>query len=477
MTGVTKSDKYDLVVLGGGSAGMTCTVTALGMGARTLTVENAGRLGGECSWTGCVPSKTLIHLAELAHQFRTHGAPEDFIAKFCSESMEKTRKTTAEIASGAHGQQALVDMGAEIVFGNPKFVDEHKIEIDGEVIEARFAVICTGSNPAVPNVPGLRDANPLTNQNVFDIEKPPDSLIVIGGGPIGIELAQAFHRLGTKVTVLGRNKRILPKDDIELTDSLLEMLREEGLDIRTSVALERVEVVDGRKKCHFKCDGEDCKVEADEILVAAGRKANLDNLGLENIGLEANPKGLKLNKHLQSDRNWIYAAGDSTGQYLFSHAAEYEGIVAVKNALLPINESVNYRWMPWATFTDPELAHLGMTEEELDEKGARYRVYRGYFRDDDRAQAELSGRGMVKLISTVSGRLLGAHILGPRAGELMNELVIAAKKGASMSDIGLAVHIYPTLGQVVQHTAVYWFAELGDKPWVKYLFEKFTRKT
>jgi len=477
MSPKTKSKKYDLVIIGGGAAGMTCTVTALGLGARTLTVENTGRLGGECSWTGCVPSKTLIHLAELAHLFKIHGAPQDFIDKFCADAMRKTREKVKEIASGAHGQAALIDMGAEIVYGNPKVCGEHKIEIDGEEIETRFAIICTGSDPVIPPVPGLRECNPLTNKNIFDLEKPPKSLTVIGGGPIGIELAQAFHRLGTKVSVLGRNAKILPKDDHELADELLEILRDEGIDIKTSVSVEKVDTANGLKKCHYSCDGENCSVESEEILVATGRKANLDSLDLACAGLKSNPKGLKVNQYLQTDINWIYAAGDVIGQYQFAHAAEYEGIIATKNAFFPVKEKVNYRWFPWATFTDPEPAHIGLIEEQLKEKGARYSVYHGKFEDDDRARAELKSKGQVKILSTKSGKLLGAHILGHRAGELMNEFVIAAKKGATMSDIGLAVHIYPTLGQAVQHTAVYWFAELGDKPWVKYLFRKFTRKT
>ncbi|MBI2300638.1 MAG: NAD(P)/FAD-dependent oxidoreductase [Armatimonadetes bacterium] len=466
---------YDMVVIGGGAAGICAGAAAAGLGARTLVVDKSGRLGGECSWSGCVPSKALLHLASVVHLLRRHGAnpqADELVARALGE----TRRITVRIAEESASQAFLEHLGAEVRYGVPRLTGPQRLEVDGEAVRARRVVLATGSSPRLPDLPGLDEAGYLTNQNLFDLDSPPASLVVLGAGPVGIEMAQAFARLGTRVTILTRGQRILSHDDGELALQLTECLVAEGLRFVFGVRLERVEVVDGLRRVHFRRGEESGWADGEAILVAVGRRSNVEDLGLDTVGVAVLPAGLQVDRGLRTSQRWLLGAGDVVGRYQFSHVAEDEARVAVRNAFFPVPGRINYRWAPWATFTDPELAHLGRTEEELQREGAAYRVYRCAFANDDRARTDDAAKGQVKLLATPLGKLLGAHVLGPRAGEVVNEIILGVKKGANVRDLAMAVHIYPTLGMATQRAADQWFEEAAAKPWVQRGLRLFTRR-
>ena len=467
---------YDMIVIGGGAAGISCGAAAAGLGAKTLVVDAAGRLGGECSWTGCVPSKALLHLAEDAWRLRLYGADQQ-AALLAANALTETRRLTAKIAADSDSHSFLVDrMGAEVVYGHAELAGPQRVTINGKLKAARKVILCTGSSPLLPEIPGLDPDRVLTNQNLYDLDTPPARLVILGAGPIGLEMGQAFLRLGSRVTVLTHGPRILSKDDADLSEELAEYLEAEGMVIERNASIQRVEHDASDVTVHFEQAGHPNSVTGDQLLVAIGRRANVAGLGLESVDIAPAPAGPALNPYLQTSQPWLYAAGDIKGHHQFSHSAEDEARIAVRNALLPLGQKADWRHTPWCTFTSPELAHLGPTEDELVTAGRRYRVHRWSFADDDRARTDGQAVGQVKLLATPSGRLLGAHVLGPRAGEVLNELVYAARKRGSVADLAFTIHVYPTLGLAVQRAADQWFEELMEKPLIGSLMRRITRR-
>ncbi|MCK5767697.1 MAG: NAD(P)/FAD-dependent oxidoreductase [Candidatus Atribacteria bacterium] len=386
--------------------------------------------------------------------------------------MDYVRETTRNASKASKARDLLTRYGVEIIFGNPKFLDNHHLEIDKLNYQAKKFIICTGSSPAIPKINGLRRGY-LTNQTIWKLKKLPDSLLVIGGGPIGIELAQAFHHLGTRVTLFNDLNRLLIHDDAELAEDLTTYLKNEDGNIHLNYPVDRI--IKGGKGWQVSMkDDKNISQPGEHLLIALGRKANVEDLSLEAANISYNRKGIKVNRYLKTSAPNIWAAGDCIGRYQFSHIAELEAKLTVRNALLPLNTSINYQGAPWTTFTEPELAHLGYTEEECKEKGLNFRVYRQSFEHDDRAITEGTAYGKVKILTTPLGKLLGAHILGPRAGELMNELVLAKRKKLNIYDIGLTSHIYPTLGLALQRTTDEWFADWGSKLMIKWLLKLMT---
>lgn len=473
-----KNRNYKLMVIGGGAAGLVASVAAGAIGVKTALVEK-NQLGGECSWTGCIPSKTIISLGNLIYKAnhlpwkkRKVNQTNIPFVNYKNKVMDYVRETTRNASKASKARDLLTRYGVEIIFGNPKFLDNHHIEIDKLNYQAKKFIICTGSSPAVPKINGLRRGY-LTNQTIWKLKKMPDSLLVIGGGPIGIELAQAFHHLGTRVTLFNDLNRLLIHDDAELAEDLTTYLKNEELNIHLNYPVDRI--IKGEKGWQVSMkDDKNISQPSEYLLIALGRKANVEDLNLEAANISYNRKGIKVNHYLKTSAPNIWAAGDCIGGYQFSHIAELEAKLAVRNALLPLNTSINYQGAPWTTFTEPELAHLGYTEEECKEKGLNFRIYRQSFEHDDRAITEGTAYGKVKILTTPLGKLLGAHILGPRAGELMNEFVLAKRKKLNIYDIGLTSHIYPTLGLALQRTTDEWFADWGSKLIIKWLLKLMT---
>ncbi len=333
-----------------------------------------------------------------------------------------------------------------------RFIGPNRVEVNGEVRRGRRIVIATGSSPFVPPIDGLAEAGYLTNEAMFSLDALPGHLAILGGGPIGIEMAQAFRRLGSKVTVLMRGDTILPNDDPELAAMLQSRLVEEGIYFLTNSELLRVDKTEGRRQLTIKlASGEESHLVVDELLVATGRKANTGGLELTAAGVEVNRQGVVVDEHLRTSNRRIYSCGDVCGPYRFTHMAEYQAGVVITNALFRFPKRVDYSQVPWVTYTDPELAAVGLSEQQAKAQGLDVEVLRFPFRDIDRAVVEGATVGLTKFV-VHKGKILGATILGPNAGELLHEIVLAMKSGSSIGKISAAIHAYPTLSQIHRRT-------------------------
>ncbi|MCB2192515.1 MAG: FAD-dependent oxidoreductase [Deltaproteobacteria bacterium] len=448
---------YDVGVLGGGSAGLTLTSGAAQLGAKVLLIEKEPHLGGDCLHYGCVPSKTLIKSASVYHLLKTSarfGLPKvsppvvDY-----SQVVGRIKEVIAAIQEHDSAER-FCKLGAQVRFGQARFVDEHTVDLDGQRISAKSWLISTGSSPAIPPVPGLAETPYLTNKDIFYMERLPQTMIILGGGPLALEMAQAFQRLGCQVSLVQRSGQVLSKDDKDLADLITASLQGEGVEFYLNTELKSVREVNGRPALIFR-DGHEQQVElsAEALLVALGRRANLEGLGLEDIGVEFNAKGLKLDQRLRTSQKHIYGAGDVTGENLFTHAAGYEGGVVLANAVLHLPRKADYTWLPRCTFTEPELASVGMSEKAAAAAGLEFTVWSEEFAANDRALAEGAGMGRIKLILDKSEKPLGVHILGAHAGELINEWVAVMGGGVKLSTLAGAMHPYPTLGEISKRVA------------------------
>ena len=437
--------KYDIVIIGGGSAGLVVASAAAQLKAKVALVER-NKLGGDCLWFGCVPSKSLIHASRVAYQVKNAARfgiytepPEIEFAKVTGH----VQQVIANIQTH-DSPERFRGLGVEVIFGEGKFIDKKTFEVDGQQLTARAFVIATGSRPAIPSVEGLHSADFLTNEKVFDLKERPNSLVIIGAGPIGCELGQAFSRLGSNVTIISSKSHILPKEEPEAALVVQKQFESEGINILKEVRAEKVEVVDGKKQ--VTAGGKNIIV--DEILVAGGRLPNVESLNLEVAGVEVGKPGIIVNEKLQTTNSKIYACGDVIGGYQFTHVAGYEAVVALTNALFFPISKVNYRVIPWATFTDPELARVGLTEKQAKERyGDDVCVLKQPFSGVDRAQAEAATTGFCKIITKGNGEILGAHLVGISAGELIHEIVLAMSHKLPVSAL-TGIHVYPTLSEV-----------------------------
>lgn len=440
--------RWDLVVIGGGAAGNGAARLAGKLGFKCAMIER-DRIGGTCTWVGCVPSKALLQAAGLCWQLRhgphfglrLHDPQVD-----SSGAMEWVREITNRIGGGP-SEAKLAGLGVELVRESAAFEDERTVLAGNRELCGRRIVIATGSRPAVPPIEGLQKAGYLTNLTLFDLPQPPRSMIIIGGGPVGIEMAQAFNRLGTDVTVLEATGRILPADDAELAEILRLQLAEEGVHFTlnaTATEVERDEA--GRRIVTASVDGRVQRFEAEELLVAVGREAAVDRIGLERAGVSGGPEGIAVNDRLQTANPHIYAAGDALGRWQFTHMATIEGKHAVRNALLGEDEPMRYDAAGWCTFTDPELASVGINEEQAQERGLDCEVHRIDPHRIDRARIEVRPPGAARVIAEPNGgRILGAQILASRAGDIIQEFTAAISHGIPFRALVEDVHIYPTL--------------------------------
>lgn len=448
---------YDLIVVGGGAGGFVSSKLASGLGKKVAMVEK-DRLGGECTLNGCIPSKTLIHASQIAHEIRNakrYGLAIDPSTHMNTDNVMAHVRSVVQKVYDGHPPEAFQRLGIDVLFGPPQFIDNHQIELNGKRLSAKCFIISTGSSPLIPSIEGIETVPFLTNQTIFNLERLPSSIIVLGGGPIGAELASAFNLLGVHVHLVHKYGRILNKDDRELVDVLSERLREDGIKFSLECRALKIARTDSEIALTIPNNKDQTQeIKADSILIAIGRKANVEGLNLENAGVEYTLKGIKTNDALQTTVPNIYACGDVAGPYRFSHMAEYQAIIATQNALLPFNKKVNYRNVAWCTFTTPEIAHAGMTEEEARGKyGDKIKVYRYEYRNIDRGKTDVAEAGMSKFVCDLRGNLLGAHILGARAGDLIHEAQTAKSLGIPFFKLYSAIHIYPTFTDIVKHPA------------------------
>ena len=448
--------RYDLVIIGMGSGGMVASEFAASLGLKVATVER-GRVGGDCLWTGCVPSKALLASAKVAHHLRTAdrwGLPAlDTLEIDTSLVWKRIRDTQAQIAGTDDNPERYRALGVEVIRGSARLVDPHTVDVEGRTIRTRFVLICTGSRPAKPPVEGLEDAGYLSSENIFELEQAPRSVVAIGGGPIAIEMAQGLRRLGLGVTVLQRGPGILTKDEPDLVTMLTQCLRDEGVDLQLGVSVERVTVEDGKKVVHARQDGQEVRFEGEDLLVGVGRKPNVEGLGLDAVGVTVGRRGIEVDERMRTSVASIYAGGDVAGRFLFTHSAGHETVRAVRDMFFPGKGAVS-QMVPWCTFTDPELAHAGLTEAEARQlHGDKVRVRRLDLTHSDRARSDGDAAGRFVAVCGPNDRLVGAHILAPHAGEMIHELAyIVARKGR-LSELSKLIHVYPTLSTSIGQMA------------------------
>ncbi|WP_319584955.1 FAD-dependent oxidoreductase [uncultured Pseudodesulfovibrio sp.] len=447
---------FDIGVIGGGAAGLTVASGAAQLGVKTVLVERGASLGGDCLHTGCVPSKTLIRTAEIYHDMRhaaRFGLPEVNVPPVDMGSVNGRIREVIEAIQEHDSEERFCGLGVKVVFGEARFVDEHMIDCSGKRLSARSWVLATGSSPAVPPIDGLADVSYLTNEDLFSLEKLPSSLAIIGGGPIGCEMAQAFTRLGTTVTIVQRNSQLLPVEDEDMAEVVRAALAAEGVKVELSAATTAVRRVNGEMEVEFARTGRSHTVRAEQLLVAAGRMPRVEGLGLENCGVELAGRGIKVDARLRTTQKHIFACGDVLGRYLFTHAAGYEGSIVLSNVVFHLPRKADYTRLPWCTYTDPELASVGMNEKRALEAGVEYSVFEELFTNNDRARAEGRIEGKVKLILDHKEKPLGAQIVGPHAGELLGQWATALGGGVKLSAMASMVMPYPTLGEINKRVA------------------------
>ena len=454
--------KFDIAVIGAGSAGLSVAAAAAQFGEKIVLFEK-GEMGGDCLNYGCVPSKSLISASKAAHAQRSSAhygvaavEPKVDFAKV----MDYVQSVIAAIEPN-DSQERFEKLGVVVVRAPAKFVNANEVEADGKIYSARKFVIATGSRAGVPPIAGLKDVPYFTNENIFKNRVLPKHLIVIGGGPIGLELAQAHRRLGSQVTVLEAFQP-LAKDDPELTSIVLDALKSDGIDIRAQVAIAEIKKTKSGIEVVLKDGG---VVSGSHLLVAAGRVPNIESLNLEAAGIEYAKRGVTVDQGLRSTNKKVYAAGDVAGGLQFTHVAGYHAGLIIRNALfkLPVKNRTDI--IPWVTYTDPELSHVGLTEADARKTpGDSVKVLRWNFAENDRAQAEGKTKGMIKVILGKKSRIIGASIVGPQAGELIAPWVLAVSQGLKISAFANVVLPYPTLSEIGKRAAITNYAGLAQKP-------------
>jgi pyruvate/2-oxoglutarate dehydrogenase complex dihydrolipoamide dehydrogenase (E3) component len=449
-------ERFDIIAIGGGTAGLVTAAGAANLGLRAALVEREV-LGGDCLWTGCVPSKALIASGRAAHTIdraAALGLRVKAPAIDAGAVLERMRQARAA-AARPDDPERFRKMGVEVVFGAARFAARDRIDVAGRWLEAPRMVVATGARPAVPPIPGLEDAGYLTHLTVFDLETLPRRLVVIGGGPVGLELAQTYQRLGTAVTVLETLPRVLPHEDPEAADVLANTLRAEGVDLRTGRAVERVEGGPGSaRRIHTKDgDGNPEVIETDEVLVATGRKPHTAGLNLEAIGVRLEGGAVLVDGALRASVPGIWAAGDVAGGPQFTHVADYHAKLVLRNAVFPFSRRVDYSAVPAVTYTDPEVARIGLTEEQARARHGAVHVYRYDLADLDRAIVDAATTGFVKVVTRGGGRILGATVVARGGGETIVPLALAMRHKLGLPALSQLVYPYPTMAEGVKRAA------------------------
>ncbi len=443
---------YAIGIIGGGAAGLTVASGAAQLGAKTLLIEKEPALGGDCLHFGCVPSKTLIRSAHVYHQMKNaehFGLPTVDLPPVDFARIAQRIADVIAVIQKHDSEERFCKLGAKVMFGDAHFTDDHAVDLDGRSISAKTWVVATGSSPARPPIPGLDAINYLTNREIFSLHELPGSMIVLGGGPIGIEMAQAFSRLGTEVNVVDRAEQILGKEDPDMAGAVQAVMESEGVRFHLGTSIESASDADGKNTITLKRnEGGAVSLTADAVLVAMGRAVNVHDLNLEAAGVHYERTGIRVDARLRTSQKHIYAAGDVSGGFQFTHAAGYEGGVVVSNAVFRLPRKVDYTWLPWCTYTDPELASIGMNERAAAGVGIETRVWTEAFRDNDRGLAEGHTEGRIKLVLDKKEKPLGVQIFGTRAGDLIAEWVAALNGGVKLSSLASAIHPYPTLGEI-----------------------------
>ncbi|MDE0325508.1 MAG: mercuric reductase [Candidatus Poribacteria bacterium] len=462
-------DVYDLTVIGGGSAGLVLAVAGAKLGKKTALVEKH-RIGGDCLWTGCVPSKALLKAAKVANYIRDgekYGIASTDATPDWHRVMAYVRSTQHVIEEEHDNPERFREMGVDVIFGNGHFESSDTFVVEDtendqtQTLKSKRFVISTGSRPVAPPIPALESCDYLDSETIWELEEFPERLLVIGAGPIGVELGQAFHRLGADVTIAQRSGRILTKEDTDVSEQMLGYLRGEGLTIRLNTNIAQVaRNQEGIRVTFNNSENGTTEQIFDKILIAAGRTPNVEGLELDKIGVRMGTRGIEVNNKLQTNIKNIYAAGDVIGHYLFTHVAAFQAQLLIRNIFFPFSKTINYSVVPWTTFCDPEVARCGLTETEAREKYGDVDVFTLNQSDVDRAVAEGETHGFSKVIaSRWSGKILGVHLVGANAGEVIHEYVLAMQERIPLRKLSGMIHVYPTFSSSVWRVAGKWFSE------------------
>jgi pyruvate/2-oxoglutarate dehydrogenase complex dihydrolipoamide dehydrogenase (E3) component len=455
----------DICVIGAGSGGLSLAAAAAAFGVPVVLIEK-GKMGGECLNTGCVPSKSLIAAAKRARVI-ADAAPFGVSAQAADIDFAKVHRHVHDVIAAIapnDSKERFNGLGVRVIEGAARFADRKTVVVDGIEIAARRFVVATGSSPSLPPIPGLDRVPYLTNETVFDLTTRPEHLIVIGAGPIGLELAQAFRRLGSAVTVLEAGEP-LAREDGECAAIVLDALAREGVVIRSNLAVAGVEGTGLKIKAIVGDGGQ--AIEGSHLLIATGRKANTDGLALERARIACNPAGIVVNKGLKTTNRRVYAIGDVAGRGQFTHLANYQAGLVIRNALFRLPVRVNPDLVPRVTFTDPELAHVGLTESEARARRMTIRVLRWPYHENDRAQAERATMGHIKIVTNGKGKIVGATIVGEAAGELITAWTLAISRGLNIRAVAGMIVPYPTLAEIGKRAAVTYFLPSLTNVWVR----------
>ena len=449
---------YNVVVIGAGTAGLVTAAGTVGLGGRAALIE-AKKMGGDCLNYGCVPSKALISSAKLLERIR--HANKMGLGKMepsfrFEDVFARMRERRAKIEPN-DSVERFEGLGVDVFQARAKFVSPHEVELDdGTRLKARNFVVATGTTALVLPIRGLDTVPYYTNETIFD-EMPtaPSSMIILGGGPIGCEFAQVMSRLGVRVKLVELLPRLLPRDDADASGLITERFADEGIEVLTGTKATRFEHKDGVTIATVENASGEHELRAEALLVATGRKANVQNLGLEEAGVAYDYRGVTVDETLTTSQSHIFACGDVAGPYQFTHTADYQARVVVRNILIPwFKSKADYTWVPWVTYTDPEVAQCGLTEDEAKKKNVAYDVFRFDWEDLDRAITDSETTGFVKVLTKKdTDRILGATVVGFHGGDVMHELLVAGKHGIGLSKLSGTIHAYPTLSACVQRVA------------------------
>lgn len=467
---------YDVIVIGGGAAGLTSSGMAANFGAKTLMLERH-RLGGDCTWTGCVPSKAILKAAKVGQHIREaneYGLIQQPVEVDFAKVMARVRHIREEVYEDADRPEIYTNMGVDVMEAEASFIDDHTLELktpEGtKKLSSRFIIIAAGASVFVPPIEGIQDTPHLTNESLFEINDFPKRLAIVGGGPIGTEMSQAFQRLGSQVTVFERGTQIMGKDDPELAGILQEKLAKEGIQYHLNTGVQKISKASNGVLVEYKSGDSVNSIEVDQILLATGRRPNINGLNLDAAGIEYTKRGITVNEKCRTNKRHIYAIGDIAGRYQFTHMSEHMAKVAVTNMLLKFPMKMDMKHVPWVTYTDPELGHVGATQKELQEKGIAYEEYRFPYTKVDRAVTESETTGLIKVYAKkLNGKIYGVDVLGTSAGELISEYGLAMRNGITLRQMADTIHAYPTYGLGARRAADQWYVRKQSAGLVKFL--------
>lgn len=455
-----KTIQTDICIIGAGSGGLTLAAGAVQMGASVVLIEK-NKMGGDCLNYGCVPSKSLLSVAKHAAIMKNawHFGIENMDPKVNFSKVHDYVHNVIETIEPHDSVERFEKLGVVVLKAQARFMNTRIIQADNTHIKAKKIVIATGSSPFIPPIEGIATVPYLTNETIFDLKKLPSHMVIIGGGPIGIEMAQAFQRLGSQVTVL-EGMKILPKDDPQMAEVVYQRLLTDGVKIIEGAKVLKVSNQSKTIKVMYEKDGETQEISATHLLLAVGRRPTLDKLNLDAAQIKFTPKGIVVDDRLRTSNKHVYAMGDAVGGYQFTHIATHHAEVILRNILFKLPTKVRKNTIPWVTYTDPEIAHVGLTEDTVKSMRLKYKVLRWGFKDIDRAQAEHSAEGGIKVIVSPQGRILGVTVVGVHAGELIQPWILAIEQNLKIGAIAKMMIPYPTLGEINKRGAGSFFTPL-----------------